>query len=238
MESAHIPLPHTYIKIRRLMEVTLILLSSPLILLLFIIIALLVKLDSRGSIIFKQIRLGLNNKYFTMYKFRSMLNNSVENFLTQENDLRLTKVGGFIRKYKLDEIPQFWNVLKNDMSLIGPRPVPFNFIAAYKGEICNYANRHMIKPGITGLAQVMIGYTNSMDGEKLKFRYDLEYIQNMGLSIDFFIIITTVKTLIKPKGIMPEEVIKFQIRPSFKNMSRNTIAKIMEQKYEAVENND
>ena len=166
-----------------------ILVISPLLL----FIALGVKLTSPGPILFKQERVGLNRRTFYMYKFRSMKHMTVEDSNTQwtvENDPRRTKFGTFLRKTSLDEFPQFFNVLKGDMSIVGPRPERPYFVDQFKEEIPKYMVKHHVRPGITGWAQVcgLRGDTSIED----RIEHDIQYIENWTLLFDIKIIMKTI----------------------------------------------
>ena len=157
-----------------------------------LIIAILIKLTSKGPIIFKQERIGLNRKPFIMYKFRSMRQQDPEEEKkdwTVKNDPRKTKIGAFIRKTSIDELPQFFNVLKGDMSLIGPRPERPFYVEKFKDEIPKYMVKHQVRPGITGWAQV-----NGWRGDtsiKKRIECDIYYIENWSLTLDIKIFILT-----------------------------------------------
>jgi Undecaprenyl-phosphate glucose phosphotransferase len=153
--------------------------------------ALIIKFTSKGPIIFRQKRVGLNKTTFTMYKFRSMKVNSEEQTGWSKNiDPRKTKFGSFIRKFSIDELPQFFNVLKGDMSLVGPRPELPLFVDNFKNEIPLYMVKHQVKPGITGLAQVN-GYRGDTSIKK-RIEYDISYIENWSLLMDISILFQTV----------------------------------------------
>jgi Undecaprenyl-phosphate glucose phosphotransferase len=165
----------------------LIICTSPI----MIITALIIKCTSKGPIIFRQKRVGLNKTTFTMYKFRSMKVNSQEETGWSKNvDPRKTKFGSFIRKFSIDELPQFFNVLKGDMSLVGPRPELPLFVDNFKNEIPLYMVKHQVKPGITGLAQVN-GYRGDTSIKK-RIEYDISYIENWSLLMDISILFQTV----------------------------------------------
>lgn len=157
---------------------------------------------SRGPLFYKQIRVGLNGRSFNIYKFRSMVVNAETNkaVWASKNDSRITSFGKFIRKTRIDEIPQFWNILIGEMSLIGPRPERPEFVEGLKKELPFYAIRHVIKPGLTGWAQVMYPYANTVKEQQIKLRYDLYYIKSRSLSMDFKILIKTISTVIRLKG--------------------------------------
>ncbi|HBJ2621749.1 TPA: undecaprenyl-phosphate glucose phosphotransferase [Clostridium botulinum] len=188
-------------------SLVLIILTSPI----MIFTALAIKFTSKGPIIFKQNRVGLNKKTFTMYKFRSMrVNNEETTGWSTNNDPRKTKFGSFIRKFSIDELPQFFNVLKGDMSLVGPRPEIPHFVDEFKNEIPLYMVKHQVKPGITGLAQV-----NGFRGDtsiKKRIEYDIHYIENWDILMDIGILFNTAfkgfknneKLIIKNKSIITD----------------------------------
>lgn len=192
--------PAAYLRIRWYVEVLLIVVFLPVILVLSLIISLLISSGSPGKVLFVQRRPGKNGQMFRMYKFRTMYNNSTEYVLAKEADSRVTLVGRWLRKYRLDEIPQLWNVLKGDMSFIGPRPVPYTFYETYLIKISGYNLRHKIRPGITGYAQVMQGYTSTLEQERLKLQYDLHYIRNISFKTDLLIIWRTLIHVAKGKS--------------------------------------
>ncbi len=170
---------------------------------LWLLVAILIKIDSKGPVIYKQERVGKDGKIFTLYKFRSMFENAEA--LTgptwaTKNDPRVTRVGRILRKLHLDEIPQFFNVLKGDMSLIGPRPERPVFVERLSKEIPLYKRRLKVKPGITGWAQVKYKYDESIEDVKKKLQYDLFYIENMSLRMDFKIIAYTILHIFSGKG--------------------------------------
>ena len=159
----------------------------------FIILSIIIKLTSKGPIIFKQERVGLHNKLFTMYKFRSMVEQSDEEEKkgwTIKNDSRVTKIGSIIRKISFDELPQFFNVLKGDMSLVGPRPERQQFVEQFKETIPRYMIKHQVRPGMTGWEQIN-GLRGDTDIDK-RIQYDIWYIENWTLGLDFKILILTI----------------------------------------------
>ncbi len=168
-----------------------------------LITAAVIKLESKGPIFFKQERVGKDGVQFFMYKFRSMVQNAEQvtgPTWAQKGDPRITAVGRFIRKYRIDEIPQFINVLKGEMAAIGPRPERQFFIDKLKNEVPFYERRLRVKPGITGLAQVKHKYDTSIDDVYEKVKYDLYYIENMSFRMDVTILFHTVFTLLGGKG--------------------------------------
>lgn len=159
---------------------------------LFFVIAIAIKATSKGPVFFKQERISLNNKPFQMIKFRSMYNQSHKSSNTNhtnENDPRVTSVGRFLRRYSLDELPQFWNVLFGDMSVVGPRPELTYFANEFREKIDKYRVRHLVRSGITGLAQVN-GYRGNTSKEK-RVTYDMHYIENWNFWLDMKILLLT-----------------------------------------------
>lgn len=180
-------------------SVVALLLLSPL----FAYIAWRVKKDSPGPVFFRQERIGYLGQPFWMYKFRTMYVNAEENgpSLSSEDDLRVTPFGRIMRKYRLDELPQFWNVLKGDMSLVGPRPERKYFIDEIVKTAPYYYLLHNVRPGITSLGMVKYGYAASVDKMVERMEYDILYYENMSLTLDLTILIYTVKAVITGKGV-------------------------------------
>lgn len=176
-----------------------ILLSLPLLPL----VALAVKCDSPGPILFKQTRVGEGGSSFSVLKFRTMCEDAEKKtgaVWATANDPRITRIGGFLRKTRLDEIPQLFNVLMGDMSFIGPRPERPEFVDQLSENIPYYGKRHFVKPGVTGWAQICYPYGASEKDALEKLRYDLYYIKNYSLLLDLLIIVETVKTVIYGRG--------------------------------------
>lgn len=182
---------------KRIIDILLSILFGIIALIILPFIALAIKLESKGPLIYKQTRVGLNNKIFTVYKLRSMTKNAEKNGAqwAQENDSRITKVGKFIRKTRIDEIPQFINILKGNMSFVGPRPERPEFVATLKEAIPFYNERHLVKPGLTGWAQINFAYGASVADAKEKLQYDLFYIKNKSIALDISIILKTINTI-------------------------------------------
>jgi sugar transferase (PEP-CTERM system associated) len=167
------------------------------------LIALAICLDSPGPILFRQVRVGEREKNFTLYKFRTMRQDAEKGtgaVWAKEKDPRVTRLGNFLRKSRIDEIPQLFNVLKGDMSLVGPRPERPEFIEKLKAVIPYYSERHFVKPGVTGWAQVRYPYGASVEDALEKLRYDLYYIKNLTLTFDLMIILETVKVVLFRRG--------------------------------------
>jgi len=188
--------------IKRVMDVViawfLLVAASPLIL----ITAIAIKLDSKGPILYKQQRIGLHSRPFTIYKFRSMRIDSEKDGpqWTKKNDDRVTRVGRIIRKFRIDEIPQFFCILKGDMSMVGPRPERLVFIEELRKSIPFYASRLKMKPGLTGWAQVCHHYDNNIEDVKIKLGYDIYYMSNASILLDIQILIRTVYVVLTGKG--------------------------------------
>jgi sugar transferase (PEP-CTERM system associated) len=167
------------------------------------LIALLIKLDSPGPVFFRQERVGRDNKVFTLWKFRSMRKDAEKNtgpVWAKAQDSRVTRVGKYLRRTRLDEFPQLFNVLKGDMSLVGPRPERPKFVDELSNTIPFYDLRHSMKPGVTGWAQINYGYGNSVEDSVEKLQYDLFYIKNASLALDLLVILHTIKTMLVRKG--------------------------------------
>lgn len=166
-------------------------------------IALLITLDSRGPVLYRQKRVGKNGKPFSVVKFRTMIPNAEAQGAqwTTKQDKRVTKFGNLLRKLRIDELPQLWNVLKGDMSFIGPRPERPEFVATLEKEIPHYHMRHLIKPGLTGWAQINqpLGGASVEDSIE-KLQYDLYYIRNRNLILDFDILMKTIRVVITRQG--------------------------------------
>ncbi len=188
-----------YMQVKHILESALIILSLPLVLPIVFITALLIKLEDGGSIIYTQPRIGYRGETITVYKLRSMRENTSET-VTTSNDDRITKVGRVIRKTRIDEIPQFINVLKGEMSLIGPRAEFKGFAEELEREVPFFAYRHIVKPGISGWAQVMHGYATGAEETQVKIEYDFYYIKHYSFALDVLIFFKTIKTMLTGFG--------------------------------------
>ncbi len=168
-----------------------------------LLIAILIKIDSRGPVLFIQQRLGRHKSPFNCLKFRSMIVGAEKEtgpVWAGERDSRVTRVGGFIRKARLDEIPQLWNILMGDISFIGPRPIRQHFADMLSKEIPFYELRFAVQPGLSGWAQVNHSYANSIEGQLKKFEYELFYIQNMSLFLDIMVAFKTIQSVLRYSG--------------------------------------
>ena len=168
-----------------------------------LVVAILIKLDSPGPPIYSQVRVGQHGKRIRIYKFRSMRNDAESNrgaVWAVENDPRVTRIGRFLRRSRIDELPQLFNVLIGDLELVGPRPERPEFVDKLQNLIPYYALRHTVKPGITGWAQVMFHYGATIDESKEKLQYDLFYIKNMTLNLDLLILFHTFKIVLLGRG--------------------------------------
>jgi len=174
-------------------------LSSPVMLL----VALAIKLDSRGPVFYRQTRVGGKRKHFEVIKFRSMRVDAEKGTgaqWAQEDDPRVTRVGRFLRKYRLDEFPQFLNVIRGDMSFVGPRPERPCFVEELRKAIPYYDERHSVRPGITGWAQVQYSYGSSVEDAFKKLEFDLFYLKNMSITFDLAIIFRTIRIVTGGQG--------------------------------------
>lgn len=183
------------------LDIAFILLTAPVVLPLCLLTAIAIYFESPGPIIYTQTRIGKGNKPFTIYKFRSMrFDVDAPQQFAGESDPRITRLGKIIRKMRIDELPQFYNILKGDMSLIGPRPEQPDFVKTFDEKIPFYSYRHVVKPGITGWAQVRQGYATNVDQTQIKIEHDFYYIKNYSLLLDIFIILLTIRTVLTGFG--------------------------------------
>ncbi len=167
------------------------------------LLAVIIRLTSAGDVFYSQERVGLRGKLFTVYKLRSMRRDAEATtgaVWSQANDTRVTPIGSFMRRTRLDEVPQLWNVLRGDMSLVGPRPERPEFVSSLEKDIPFYGQRHIVKPGVTGWAQVRYTYGATVEDAMEKLQYDLFYIKNFSISLDLFVIFETIKTVLLRRG--------------------------------------
>jgi lipopolysaccharide/colanic/teichoic acid biosynthesis glycosyltransferase len=198
-DSTDMGISHSYLVFKRIIDLIIGIIGCIVAFPIILITCILVRLESKGNPIYYQKRVGLNNKEFNIYKIRSMVSDAEVSGAkwATKNDARVTTIGKFIRVTRIDELPQFFNILKGDMTIIGPRPEREIFYKEFEKTISNFRDRLKIKPGLTGYAQVNGGY-DVMPKEKLKL--DLYYINNVSFSLDIKIIFKTVGIVITGKG--------------------------------------
>ncbi|MCC6166179.1 MAG: sugar transferase [Caldilineaceae bacterium] len=188
---------------KRVLDLTITLLALPWLLLALPLIAAAIKLDSPGPVIYRQVRSGLGGKPFQILKFRTMFVNAERDGKARwaaRDDPRITRVGSFLRKLRLDEMPQFVNILRGDMSLIGPRPERPEFVAQLEKELPYYCTRLLVPPGLTGWAQIKYTYSDSVEGALIKLQYDVYYVHHWSVWMDIYILFQTVSVVLGAKG--------------------------------------
>ena len=202
IEVNHQIMPDSQLAIKRIMDVVISILALFLLTPVYALSALLVKLGSKGPVFYSHERIGKNAKAFRMYKFRSMIQDAEKAGpqLSSERDPRITRFGRFMRKTRIDEIPQFWNVLIGDMSLVGPRPERQHYIDQITARAPHYRYLHKVRPGITSWGQVKYGYAENVDEMIERLKYDVLYIENMSLLVDIKILIYTILIVLQGRG--------------------------------------
>ena len=189
---------------KRLMDIAVATIGLAVALPLMALVALAIRLTSSGPVLYHQKRVGQHGRIFVLHKFRSMkVDAEAETgavWASKTGDVRVTPIGGWLRRVRLDELPQLWNVLKGDMSFVGPRPERPEFVGALTRDIPFYGQRHLVRPGLTGWAQVRYTYGATHEDALQKLQYDLFYIKNLSIALDLFIILATVKTVLRGKG--------------------------------------
>ena len=192
----------SYMSVKRLADIVICTMALILLCLPMLVIAIIIRLGSSGPALFTQRRLGRGGRPFTIYKFRSMTNDAEAKGaqFASSQDARVTGIGKFIRKSRIDELPQLYNVIIGDMSLIGPRPEQVDLMDQLVKEIPLFPLRHSVRPGITGWAQVCQGYADDVESTRLKIEYDLFYIKNVSLLLDLNIVLRTIKIILSGFG--------------------------------------
>ncbi len=190
-----------YLRMQRAIDVILAIILLPMFSIIILLAAALIKLESRGPAFFTQPRIGFRAKVFSIYKLRSMrIDTGTGTAFTEENDTRITRVGKFIRKYRIDELPQIFNILKGEMSWIGPRPESVKLADWYAADIPFYIYRHAVRPGISGWAQVMQGNVAKVDAVTIKLQFDFYYIKHFSPWLDLLIVLKTIQTVLTGFG--------------------------------------
>lgn len=193
-----------YMALKRAIDVLAVIVLAPVLIVMMAIIALIIKLDSKGSVLFIQERMGFRGEVFRMVKFRTMCERDVgedafaqrQDAMTKADDNRITRIGRFLRKVRLDELPQAWNILRGEMSWIGPRPEATSLSEWYETEIPFYSYRHIVRPGLTGWAQVNQGHVTDLGDANAKLRYDFYYVKNISHWLDMLIALKTIRVVL------------------------------------------
>jgi lipopolysaccharide/colanic/teichoic acid biosynthesis glycosyltransferase len=190
-----------YVQVKRVVDTALVLVTLPLSLFLGALIGVGIRIESRGPAIFRQQRIGLEGKPFTLYKFRTMTADpDIEPRFAAHADERLTRVGRVLRRIRIDELPQLWNVLRGDLSLVGPRPEQGEFVRRFSESIPFYGHRHLVRPGITGWAQVNFGYADNEADTVEKLSFDLYYVKHLSVWLDLEVLGRSVWTIMSGFG--------------------------------------
>lgn len=192
-----------YCMVKRAIDVVLVLVTAPIVLLIVAIASVAILLTMGHPILFVQDRVGVNGSIFSIYKLRTMrtCRESGTQIATARGDSRITPLGKFLRRYHIDELPQLWNVLKGDMTLIGPRPEQPDLVRNYAENLPGYGLRHLVRPGISGWSQVQYGYASTLEETREKLEFDLFYVEQFGPALDAKIVIKTVLTMFDPRHV-------------------------------------
>lgn len=202
--SAGFKKSRTLAAVKRSIDVVVALIGLVAALPVMVLVGLAVRLTSKGPVLYRQCRVGLRGKNFWVYKFRTMRQDAESEtgpvWASKSGDPRVTPVGGFLRRVRLDELPQLWNILRGEMSLVGPRPERPEFVKDLTEAIPYYGQRHIVRPGLTGWAQVRYTYGASHEDALQKLQYEIFYIKNLSIGFDFYIMFETIKTVLLRKG--------------------------------------
>lgn len=201
----HLAPDSLYAPLKRYLDIFSALLAIMLLWPILLIIGVVIRLETAGPAIFKQKRMGYQGRSFVVYKFRSMRvssenSNNLKNDKTRQDDDRITRVGAFIRKTRLDELPQLFNILRGEMSWIGPRPETLNLSEWYESQIPFYRYRHIVRPGVSGWAQVKQGHVTEVDDIRLKLEYDMYYVKHFSIWLDLLIVAKTIAVVLTGRG--------------------------------------
>jgi lipopolysaccharide/colanic/teichoic acid biosynthesis glycosyltransferase len=189
-----------YLRVKRVIDTAVAVFALVVLLPLLALLVVLIRLDSPGPGIFRQSRVGYQGRRFTCYKLRTMRKGSGGLAYTEEGDPRITRIGRHLRKWRLDELPQVVNIIKGEMSWIGPRPEAVSLARQYERAIPNYAYRHAVRPGISGWAAVHQGNVALEDAVTVKLEYDFYYLKNFSVSLDFLTLLMSIRTIITGFG--------------------------------------
>ena len=193
---------YTYSKIKRCLDIVIVLLAAPAVFLVVLGAAAAILLVEGGPVFFVQERVGRGGRIFKILKLRSMrVQSGCGQTATQRNDPRVTPLGRFLRQSHIDELPQLWNILVGDMTLVGPRPEQPALVEQYREKLPNYDLRHMVLPGLSGWAQVNAGYAADLAETARKLEYDLEYVSRYGPAMDLLVILRTVRVFLDPRYV-------------------------------------
>ncbi|MGE5479007.1 MAG: sugar transferase [Chloroflexota bacterium] len=199
-DFANIQVPEKYLRIRRAVELVFVLVLFPFAAVICLVACILIALDSEGSPIFIQYRMGFRGNKFKIYKLRTMRKHTYHNGVYRHESHCVTRVGHWLRKFRIDELPQLLNIIKGDMSLIGPRPEPIEYFEICQDAIPLYKYRFLIKPGVTGWAQIHYVHTDDVAGARERLSYDAYYLKHINISNDLEILFKTPSVMITGRG--------------------------------------